>query len=422
VLEGFSPTPEFPQVAEARALFEALVATEVVKATMAARRQRLTLHISLGNALIAARGYGAPETTAAFARAREAAGGLEDAPERLAAIYGLWVGGYLRGELESMREFAESFMREIDAHPRSAEAGVARRVQGVTHWFAGDFIEARRYLEQALAIFDPERDGDLTFRFGQDPGVAAMTQLALTLWPLGEVDRARRLIGQISARAEQISHVGTVAHGYLVILFEMIRGDVARAAPRVKSLADLAREHDLALRRDESIFLEAWVAWKTEGATAAVMQMRQAVALRRKKKIAAFDPLIDTCLAEAEAGMGDVATALATLGETLGHTRRTGQRWFDAEIHRTRGEVLLKQNPADPSAVEAAFAVAQQQKARSFELRAALSLAKLYQSTDRPIDAHNVLAPALEGFSPTPEFPEVAEAIGFMATLKTAGE
>jgi predicted ATPase len=124
--------------------------------------------------------------------------------------------------------------------------------------------------------------------------------------------------------------------------------------------------------------------------------------------------------------MGDVATALATLGETLGHTRRTGQRWFDAEIHRTRGEVLLKQNPADPPAVEAAFlaaiAVAQQQKARSFELRAALSLAKLYQSTDRPIDAHNVLAPALEGFSPTPEFPEVAEAIGFMATLKTAGE
>ena len=93
----------------------------------------------------------------------------------------------------------------------------------------------------------------------------------------------------------------------------------------------------------------------------------------------------------------------------LAESARTGQRWFDAELHRIRGEILLKQNPADPAPAEAAFlaaiAVAQQQKARSFELRAALSLAKLYQSTGRPIDAHDVLGPALEGFSPTPEFP-----------------
>ena len=94
-------------------------------------------------------------------------------------------------------------------------------------------------------------------------------------------------------------------------------------------------------------------------------------------------------------------------------------------LHRIRGEILLKQNPADPAPAEAAFlaaiAVAQQQKARSFELRAALSLAKLYQSTGRPIDAHDVLGPALQGFSPTPEFPQIAEAIEFMAAIKAAG-
>ena len=90
-------------------------------------------------------------------------------------------------------------------------------------------------------------------------------------------------------------------------------------------------------------------------------------------------------------------------------------------MHRIRGEILLKRDPANTAPAEEAFltaiAVAQQQKARSFELRAALSLAKLYQSTGRAADAHAVLAPALEGFAPTPEFPEIAEAQALLAAL-----
>ncbi len=99
--------------------------------------------------------------------------------------------------------------------------------------------------------------------------------------------------------------------------------------------------------------------------------------------------------------------ALALAGET-------GEHWTDSFLHRVRGEILLKRNPANTAPVEeallTAIAIAQQQKAKSFELRAALSLANLYQSTDRAADAHAVLAPALEGFSPTPEFPEIEEA------------
>ena len=96
------------------------------------------------------------------------------------------------------------------------------------------------------------------------------------------------------------------------------------------------------------------------------------------------------------------------------HRERTGYRAFEAELHRARGEILLKRDPANPAPAEEAFltaiAVAKQQGTRSFELRAALSLAKLYQSTGRPAEAHAVLAPALEGFAPTPEMPEIAEA------------
>ena len=119
-LEGFSPTPEMPEIAEAQALLTALAATDEVKAE-AAHRQRLTqLHVSYGNALIAARGYGAPETTEAFARARESASGDKDAPERLAADYGLWVGSFVRGDLPSMRAHAAAFLDDVEARPEFA--------------------------------------------------------------------------------------------------------------------------------------------------------------------------------------------------------------------------------------------------------------------------------------------------------------
>jgi predicted ATPase len=114
--------------------------------------------------------------------------------------------------------------------------------------------------------------------------------------------------------------------------------------------------------------------------------------------------------------------ALAEIDGALALADETGEHWFDAELHRIRGEILIKQNPADPALAEAALlaaiAVAQQQRARPFELRAALSLARLYKSAGRPIDAHDVLRPALEGFSATPEFPEITEAKALFESWK----
>ena len=193
-LEAFSPTPELPEIAEAEALLTALKETDEVKAEAARRQRRQRLQVTYGNALIAARGFGAPETTEAFAIARESAHGDNAAPERLAADYGLWASSYVRGELASMRTHAAAFLAGVSARPNSAEAGVAHRVQGITHYFAGEYVEALRELERALALFQPGRDDDLAFRFSPDSGVAAMIYLALVSWPLGEVGRAVSLL------------------------------------------------------------------------------------------------------------------------------------------------------------------------------------------------------------------------------------
>ena len=127
-------------------------------------------------------------------------------------------------------------------------------------------------------------------------------------------------------------------------------------------------------------------------------------------------------LAEAEARAGDPDRAGALLDEALATDERAGCRTFEAELHRARGEILLQRDPADPAAAEDAFlaaiAVAKQQGARSFELRAALSLARLYAATDRAAGAHAVLAPALEGFSPTSRFSELGEAFAIAAAVE----
>ena len=153
--------------------------------------------------------------------------------------------------------------------------------------------------------------------------------------------------------------------------------------------------------------------------------MRRGIELLRDQNIVMFDGLIKIAIAEAEARAGDVDRALAILDEALATSDRTGHRAFDAELYRVRGEMLLKRDPANSALAEEAFqtaiAVAQRQGARSFELSAALVLAKLYQSTGRPVEAHAALAPALEGFSPRPEMPEIAEAQALLAALDNEG-
>ena len=321
-----------------------------------------------------------------------------------------------------MRELARAFLLESANQSNPGIACVAHRLSGTTHWFAGEFVEAREHHLQALAKFDPMQDRDLAVRFNQDIGATVMAHLAFVFWPLGEVDRARHIFDEMTKRSAQISHVNTVAMEKLYgDIFELTCRNFDRVPPFATALARVARDYDIGNWKEHSAFLAGWTEWYAGGGAAGVTKMRRGVLLLAENGIVMFDGLLKIALAEAEGAEGEIAAALATVNHALAESRRTGHRCFDAELHRTRGEVLLKQNPADPAPAEATFlaaiAVAQQQKARSFELRAALSLAKLYQSTGRPVDAHDVLGPALERFSQTPEFPQIAEAKALFEAL-----
>ena len=411
-----------PEIGEAQSLLAALAETDQVKAEAARRQQRRQLHVAYGNALFAARGPGAPETAQAFARAHEFAVGDNAAHERLSADFGLWVGSYVRGELAAMREHSTAFLGDVEARPHSPEAGVAHRMAGITHWFAGEYVEAREHTEHALALFQPGRDDDLAFRFGHDAGVAAMLCLALILWPLGDIGRAVSLIGDAEARSAGLAHIATRAHGKQhAALFELMRGDISRVAPNAIELARLAREHDLPHWRAYGVFFEGVASAESGVSLGGLDEVRHGAKLLRDRNAQSFDGLIQIALSEAEARAGDVNRPLAILDETLATCERTGHRAFEAELHRVRGEMLLRRDPANPAPAElallTAIAVAKSQATRSFELRAALALSKLYQATARPAEARAILSSALEGFAPAAEMPEIAEAQALMESL-----
>jgi adenylate cyclase len=291
---------------------------------------------------------------------------------------------------------------------------------GATCLWQGDFIEAQANLVKALSIYDPERDRKVRFRFDQDTGVAARAHLATTKWQLGEVGPARALVQEAVAHAIETGHIPTLVFTYfLKAQFEMIRGDAGAARRDAEIVVKLSQENAIALYAAVGALQSAWASARLDGRHTGATELRQALAAFTDQG-KQFVPFYQGLLADIEA-QGDVERALTQIEEALALAGETEEHWSDAFLHRLRGEILLKHDPANTAPAEDAFltaiAIAQQQKARSFEVRVALSLAKLYHSTDRPADAHAVLAPALEGFSPTPEFPEIAEAQTLLSAL-----
>src|SRR5262249_18489163 len=160
-----------------------------------------------------------------------------------------------------------------------------------------------------------------------------------------------------------------------------------------RALADIVSRYDLpAFWAGNAIFFQGWAKWSDGAEESRLAGMRRGLAILREQGMVWHLPGLEAALAEAEASAGETDTGLRRLDDALAESARTEQRWSEAEVHRIRGEILLKRDPADTAAAEqslqTAIAIAQSQKARSFELRAALSLAKLYRSINRDADAH----------------------------------
>jgi predicted ATPase len=230
-----------------------------------------------------------------------------------------------------------------------------------------------------------------------------MIVLALTLWPLGEISLALQYAEEATTQATRSAHVATMAfaHGFKS-LFEMMRRDASRAFQEAEVLLGLAREHVMPQWLAIGTFTLGWARWHSGDREAGQKGMRDGMGLFREQGIRFPVPLCAVRLAETQADIGAIENALAILDDTLADTERTGRHHFDVELHRLRGEFLIRKTPSDAAAELAfmrAIEVARSQQTRTFALRAAMSLARLWRDQGKVSEARKLLAPVYGWFT-----------------------
>ena len=207
---------------------------------------RLKLQTNYGQALILGKGYTAPETLAAFARARELLAAESDSSDPFETYYGQWAAGAMRGEYALSQEIATAFLREAESASRTFETAAAHRMLGLTHLWQGHFTEAQSHLTAALQIYDQQTEPGRIMPIGLDTQALAAVYLAQTDWILGEFGRIWDLLEGAIARATQLGHVPTLTTTYMFkAMFEAFRGDAEACRRESERVTHLSEQHEL---------------------------------------------------------------------------------------------------------------------------------------------------------------------------------
>jgi tetratricopeptide (TPR) repeat protein len=406
---------------KATAMADKLAATVPTTST-----QRAKLKTDYGHAVMWSKGFAASETRSAFGNAEEGKEGPLAKGERLKVYMARFLRSMVGGELLSARAIAEDFARQAAVERDTTAAAIGRRHLGMACLYRGELTEARRQLELALRTSARENAGYDRSPYFPDTETATLGWLAVATWALGEAEQARRLIEQAVVGGQEFDNSTTMVSAlWCQTLLETFRDDPAAALPASKGVATLARAHNMAHFVALAEIIANWVAGRRNNPAAAAKALRVALARYMDDGNRIATPWIHGLLAELQFASSDANGALSAIDGGLGIARETEEHLFDSFLYRLRGDILSKRERPDLSAAEQAYwtavTTAVDQHARSWGLRAALSLAKLYQSSGRVAEAHAVLAPGLEGFSPTVEMPQIAEAQALLERLGAAG-
>jgi class 3 adenylate cyclase/tetratricopeptide (TPR) repeat protein len=380
---------------------------------------RLHLQISYGRALRGSLGHSAPETIAAWTRARQFAADIDD-PVELAPVHsGLFNACLTHGEFAPMRELVDAIRSAADRRPDSPVAAVvAHWTSGVTCWFGGEYLNARTHLEQALAIYGAEPD-PATFRASAlDLPFVIMRFLALVLWPLGLTARARKLAAEavgVSGETRALSRANALVHR---AVFDGVCGGMLQQTETILALG-LARDHTMPLYVAAGTYLNGLAKWRAGDRMAGLADMRHGWTLLHENDCYLCEPFWGLHVAVANAEMGQVETGLDILNELIARTGQSGQHWLDAELHRVRGKLLWRHDSSDESSAEVdlkrALEIARHQQTKTFELRSALGLARLHKTNGRAGAVSEVLAPVFAQFEAERNLPELVEAKELLA-------
>jgi class 3 adenylate cyclase/predicted ATPase len=377
--------------------------------------------LALGNLLMATQGYAAPEVGRLFGRARELCQELRAQPQLAPAVSGLWSYSIVRCEFAESTALAAQMMalaRETGAGELELEAEAYAGIN--LFWAEARFAEARGHLERAAALYDVERDRAHALVYGQDPGVVATAHLVWVLWILGETEAAVAQVAVLRrlARARGHAHSCGYALAWENTLWFLSRR--AQAALRCSEEAlRYCTEQGFPLWHSVAAYVNAWARTVTGQGAGAIEQIQEALGAWRATGAVVSQAYQLSVLAEVQRLRGEPRAALQTLEEALALTRTCGERWYRPELLRLRAELLLARPAAPAGAAESnlreALELARTSGARMWEMRAALSLARLWQRQGRPARAQRLLEPVCAGFPAgfaEPEFLEAQRLLG----------
>jgi class 3 adenylate cyclase/predicted ATPase len=387
------------------------------------QQTELRFQTALGPAYMATRGWAAPEAAQAYHRADELARALGNSGERFKILSGLWMGYQGRGDSRRARALSDELLRLAEQENDNDLRLEAHHAAWTRFWF-GEFAVAGEHIERGLALYSRAKHATHAFVYtGHDPGVCGWVHGGLNLWFLGYPDQAAENFRRAVALAEQIAHPPTVAHAlHHGILYHQLQRDQAKVRAWAGRLATLAAEHRLALHGAAETVARGWLLANQGHVKEGLLELRRGSAGCIDLGMLTLEPYHKALLAEAHLEAGETSVGLELLEEAMRFADDSGVRYWDAELLRLKGMLLARLSPngrhqGEEACYREALAVARRQQARSLELRAATSLARLWCDDRRRDEARNLLAPVYGWFSEGFATPDLKEAKALLDEL-----
>jgi predicted ATPase len=362
----------------------------------------IDLQVALGAAFIATKGFAAPEVERAYERARELCRQRADHPQLPTVLSGLhWYHQHRSGVAYDV---AAELLGLAERRQDPAARALGHYRFAVSALFSGNHQLAVAHFEHALAFYDLADRRSPVFLPLSDIRVAAINFIPLIMLWRGDLDQAAMRSGTGLAAAHELGHAYTLSHVlHLNCWLHQHLGDPTTVRERAEAALNLTAEHGFSLWEQNAVFWGGWVLAAAGEFTAASVQMRDAIATFQAMGVVNQLPFLLGLLADVHAQAGSPTQALALLTEALAIVERTQERWFEAELHRLSAEALLAGSPRDVAEAEAslrrALAVAREQGAKFWELRAAITLARLWHDQGKLSEAVKLLAPIYGSFT-----------------------
>jgi TOMM system kinase/cyclase fusion protein len=385
-------------------LRQGLVLLQTLPETPARLQRAVDMYITLGASLLATQGFGAAEVGQTYTRARQLCQHVAEPQQLFPVLRGLWNYYVIRAELQTAHALGEQLLTLAQQRQDAAMRAAAHRALGVTLFQLGAVAAAHRHFAQGIALYDPQQHRASAFLYGEDTGVVCRSRGAWALWCLGYPEQGLARSQEALTLAQQSAHPFSLGLALTcAAILHQLRREVRAAQECAEAAISLSKEQGFAQWMAYCTILRGWALAQQGQAQEGIEQLTQGLRAFRATGAETSRPYLLTLLVEAYGIIEQQDSGLNLLKEALALVDKTGDRFYEPELYRLKGVLLLQQSSDNHTEAETCFqqaiTIACSQQAKSLELRSTTSLARLWQQQGKRQEAYDLLAPIYNWFT-----------------------